>query len=160
MNWYKRSQLETDWWTRFYEHLSNTADFILRDAGINFSGGGRSINDGRNVSFRFVAMSQGGTKYNCRIQLQFADFIQNAQFGEMGSGTLMGITNQPSQNLLRADVIVMTVDEIVANQIFQSDQATPANMMQFVANSIIESESSQYFEESDEQDPADWWKAQ
>lgn len=137
MNWYKIAQLQTDWWTEFYDHLSNTADFILKDAGIIFDPRASSINDGRNVSFTFKAIFNN-VNYSCRIQLQFSEMVQGSTFGEMGTGTLKGINNQPSQNLLRADVVVLNESQIINSQIFQSQNAIPATMMNFVRDSIID----------------------
>lgn len=137
MNWYKIAQLETDWWVRFYDHLSNTADFILKDADIIFDPRASSINDGRNVSFRFNTIFNNES-YACRIQLQFSEMVQGSTFGEMGTGTLKSINNQPSQNLLRADVAVLTESQIISSQIFQSQNAIPATMMNFIRDSIID----------------------
>jgi len=142
MNWYKIAQLETDWWVRFYDHLSNTADFILKDAGVIFDPRASSINDGRNVSFRFNSIFNN-VNYACRIQLQFSEMVQGSTFGEMGTGTLKGVNNQPSQNLLRANVSVLTDSQIVGSQIFQSQNAVPATMMNFVRDSIIKHQEPQ-----------------
>ncbi len=136
MNWYKIAQLDNDWWVRFYDHLSNTADFVLKDAGIVFYPKESVIKDGRNVNFIFNAILNNES-YACRIQLQFLNIVQLSTFEENSAGTLKSVSNQYSQKLLRADVAIITNSQLINSQIFQSQNAIPATMMNFIRDSII-----------------------
>lgn len=135
MNWYKRAQLNSNWWDEFYYHMNNTAHFVLEDAGIHVESHKGSINDGQRASFMIKAMYKGKS-YTARVVLEFSERLNNLKFGPMGSGRLEGIP-QPFDNLLRSSVVVISGMEMVGSLYFPPDQSQPTNLMSAIKNAII-----------------------
>jgi len=127
--------MDSNWWNEFYYHMNNTADFVLQDAGIIVENHKNSINDGQRASFMIKA-SYEGKQYTIRIQLEFAEKLNNLQFGPMGSGRLEGIP-LPFESLLKATVTVMTGTKVPLNQVVQPNQATPSNLMTMAKDAIL-----------------------
>jgi hypothetical protein len=132
MNWYKKAQQET-WWNKFYHHMTNTAEFILQDSGIQIDAHKNSINDGQRANFMMKA-SYSGKPYTIRVQLEFTDRLNNLEFGPMGTGRLEGI---PNAELMRANVTVISGSNIVDQRQFNPGQADPASLMTAAKDMIL-----------------------
>tara|TARA_B100000614_G_C14562727_1_gene497781 strand:- start:5195 stop:5662 length:468 start_codon:yes stop_codon:yes gene_type:complete len=135
MNWWKKAQSNSNWWNEFYYHMNNTADFVLQDAGIAVESHKNSINDGQRANFMIKA-SYEGQQYTIRIQLEFAERLNNLQFGPMGTGRLEGIP-MSFEALLRSSVFVLTGTEIVAQQYLSPNDSSPARLMTVAKDAII-----------------------
>jgi hypothetical protein len=135
MNWYKKAQVEQQeaWWTQFYHHMTNTAEFILQDAGIQIDAHKNSINDGQRANFMMKA-TYSGKPYTIRVQLEFTERLNNLQFGPMGTGRLEGI---PNAELMRASVAVISGTSIVGQRQFNPGQSDPSALMTAAKDMIL-----------------------
>lgn len=135
MNWYRQAQAESlnKWWNQFYHHMTNTADFVLQDSGIQIDAHKNSINDGQRANFMMKA-TYSGKSYTVRIQLEFAERLNNLQFGPMGTGRLEGI---PQDDLMRASVAVISGTSIVGQRQFNPGQADPNTLMTTARDMIL-----------------------
>ena len=143
MNWYvrlKTSALETEWWVRFYEHLSQTARFILSDSGMRvrddtFSSGV----DGRHIFFMFVVEYKGYT-YRCNVRLEFANRLQNMQWQ---NSNLMSL-QESGEKMIKAEWFIIAVSminsaeyHIAGRGYLLPPKALPISIIESIKRSIL-----------------------
>ena len=152
MGWYKQAQVSQQeaWWDQFYHHMTNTAEFILQDAGIVIDAHKNSINDGQRANFMMKA-SYGGKSYVVRIQLEFSERLTDLQFGPLGTGRLEGIS-QPAENLLRSTVTVMEGGMRIVDQ-QQFSQSDPSSLMTAARDIILGDNEPEAYSDYDPAEP-------
>ena len=120
MNWYKRSQVTSDWWDDFYYHMNNTASFILQDAGIIVDAHKENVNDGRNASFMMKATYKD-KKYSIRIVLEFSN-----KFYKDLSRTYISVTSGSLSEL-----------SIIHSSYLDVNQSQPSFIMEQIRDAIL-----------------------
>lgn len=143
MNWYSRlktAAMESEWWVRFYEHLSKTAQFVLNGNGMQvrndtFSSGV----DGSRLFFMFVVVYKNYT-YRCNITLEFANRLSNTQWQNSNLVSLQ----ESGESLVKAEWFIIATSmtdrseyHIAGRGYLLPPKALPNSIMQAIKQSIL-----------------------
>lgn len=144
MNWYKFSQLESNWWVRFYEHLTRTFRFLFNEKNIRIDESSWSSgNDGNHLFFSFSSYLNN-KKYRSQIQLQFNEKVSG---GEWQGSNLVSLKNMNTDKMTRIFWFVLSNDinknmsinnsELVGRGYLLNQDATPYNVAHSILDSIL-----------------------